>query len=179
MNNLPKYKFTLVPIDLSNSQQHRSILSELFDIGDKEKIYSIDFEKYGVKVLYVWNTEQYNNSDEATIELRDDIIPSVCHFIKLLPTINQHNKVILEYNPAQNESIIVVGEGDKLLIANSYKSVDFSSAIYYLLEILRQNQLNPLQTVVNLCGQISLEDISYLEKYIKGAKVLPADYNNI
>ncbi len=157
--------FTVVPADFSNPNAQHRVLEELFGIDENEKVYSTAVEVYGVKVLYS-KPSDYSPSLKSTLPL-----PSVVRYLIELQSIKDYNKLIAEYNKEKGIFILTLAAGEQLLIANGYKATDFGSVIYFILEALRQNQINPQQTVVNLYAAIGIDELEKLESYVKGVKI--------
>lgn len=154
MSYISNAKFTVVPSSLTNPNDQYRIMDEVFGVAEGEKVYSENIESYGVKVLY-----------------KSSELPSVVRYLNQLHSLKDYNKLIAEYDNKEGIVVIALGEGEKLLIANAYKTADFGSAVYYILEALRQNQMNPQQTTVNLYAAVSVDELQLLEKYVKGVKV--------
>ncbi len=159
----PTTRFTMVPLELSNNNVHHIIMDELFDSDkDQAQIKSLDIPHYNTKILYSFLKDGGNK-----------VLPTIYKYLITLPTLRDYNKVILEYNLLKDTSLIVVAEGDKLLIANSYKTINFATAIYYILEILNKSQMNPKQTNVNIYGSVHPFDLKKLEKFVRRVRVSP------
>lgn len=153
------HSFTIVPLTFNNPSNQFRVMEELFGVEEGERVYSTNVECYDVKVLYKLKLGEEN------------IIPSVVKYLNNLYKLKEYNRLIVEYNIEKGKTIIVLGEGEKLLLANSYNTVDFGSAIYYILEVLRENQINPHQTLVNLYAAPTIDELNLIERYLKGVKV--------
>lgn len=154
--------FTVIPSDISNPNSQFRIADELFGVGEEEKVFTENVECYGVKVLY---KAPSGHSGES------NTFPSIVRYLNELPTIKEYNKLIAEYNKEKGTLVLALAEGERLLIANCYKTADFGSAIYYMLEALKQNQLNPQQTLVNLYAAVGTDELEKLQKYVKGVRI--------
>ena len=151
--------FTIVPLELQNPNSQYNIIDELFTVSSNEEVCRCNIEYYNIQVIY------------KTIKGKKSGIPTICKYLSELPKLSAYNKVIVEYNVEPQRTIIAMAEGERLLIANSYHTVDFGSAIYYLLECFKQNQINPKQTIINLYAALSIDELNMLHKFVKGVKV--------
>ena len=91
--------------------------------------------------------------------------------LKDLSCLKEHNKLILDFDIDRRQSCILLAEGDRLIAANSYRTVDFPTAIYYMLELLSKSQINPQQTTVNLIGKADDAQLDLLRSYVKDIKL--------
>ncbi|MGM9774243.1 MAG: DUF3822 family protein [Candidatus Egerieousia sp.] len=159
--------FTLVPKELAGKdtepeEAYRKIMKELYPLSDEDKVFHIDIPDYQAVLLYSWK-------HAGAVE--EDVRPEISEYIFALSKIPEHNKAILRYVKAENSedssTLILIADGSDLIAANHYHTTDFGSAIYYLMEILKQSQMNPKQTSVHVIGEISADDKEQAEKYVR------------
>lgn len=159
--------FTLVPEGTEGERNelkktYRRIMEELYPISGSDEVFFMDIPDYHAVLLYSW-AHGVNTAKETK--------PEICRYLSALPRISEHNKAILRYNKAENSgessTLILIADGDRLITANHYHTTDFGSAIYYMMEILRQSQINPHQTSVHLIGEISEEERERAERYVR------------
>ncbi len=163
--------FTLVPKEIKGEgdelkRTYRRIMEELYPISDSDEVFFIDVPEYEAVLLYSWKPGSNAAKDSK---------PEIYRYLSALPGLSEHNKAILRYGKAENSgespTLIIVADGDRLITANHYHTTDFGSAIYYLMEILRQSQINPQQTSVHLFGEITREEIEMAARYVRGCIV--------
>lgn len=160
--------FTLVPASgdgcgaAPDESVCRKIMKALYPIAETDKVHTLGIPEYGAVLLYSWKGET-GPCDKA--------VPEIYAHLKRLPALPEHNKAIVDFKRAGNSgdpsTLIAVADGERLITANHYHTTDFGSAVYYLMEILRQSQMNPQQTRVRICGEVTEEDSAMLEKYVK------------
>lgn len=160
--------FTLVPASGDNGSAApdesvcRKIMETLYPIAETDEVYTLGIPEYGAVLLYAWKnaTEQCESA-----------APEIYAHLRRLPELPEHNKAIVDFKRAGNSgapsTLIAVADGERLITANHYHTTDFGSAVYYLMEILRQSQMNPQQTLVRVRGDVTAEDSAMLEKYVK------------
>lgn len=158
----PISEFTVIPSGLSNPNAQYRVADEMFGVKEGENVFSEPVEYYDIRVLF--KAPSLRTGEGGTL-------PSIVRYLNELPTVKAFNKLIAEYNKEKGVLILALAEGERLLIANCYKTPDFGSAIYYILEALKQNQLNPQQTVVNLYAALGSDDLEKIQKYVKGVKI--------
>lgn len=158
-------KFTLVPAALNSAEEQAHILRNQFGLGNEEIIRSAALPKYNVLLVYSANYTDENSVGNIASEAS---FPVIYKYIQRLEQIPDNNKAVLEYNPDKKTACIVIGEGENLIMANSYHAADFNSAVYFLLETLHQRQMNPAQTVAEVYGEISDSELNRITTFLKG-----------
>ncbi len=143
-------KFTLVPKQMANA----GYLNGIFDITQNESIGSLELEQYGA-VLHFAAEKQ-------------DSTPLIYHLLQHLKEIKEHNKLSVSYNKENGVIFVAAAQGEKLLLANSYKAADFTTALYYITLVAQQVMFNPQLTMVNIYGKIGAGNEDLLNTYYKG-----------
>lgn len=162
-------KFTLVPEEITSAEQQRKIMSELFDVADAEQLRSLQLSKYHALLLYSAN--YLNENGEPSIA-EETSLPVIFKYINSLDEITAYNKAILDYSKDYKTSYIAIGQGDKLIMANSFATSGATSALYFLLEALRQKQINPKQTSVQIYGELSEQELTIFKSYLMEVRQL-------
>ncbi len=162
----PTSLFTLVPAEGSLKMPLQQILAELFNLPQETEVFTEDVPEYNATLVYCWERE-HNQALSPMASLK----PTVLKHLKFLSKIKEHNKLILDFDITRKKTTLLLAEGERLILANSYHTVDFGSAIYYMLELLRKSQLNPQQTTVNLYGKTTDEELKRLKDYVKEIKI--------
>ena len=98
-------------------------------------------------------------------------MPTVYRHLKDLSALKDYNKLIVDFDIDRKQTCILLAEGEKLIAANSYRTVDFPTAVYYMLELLNKSQINPQQTTVNLIGKADDSQLRMLKTYVKDIKL--------
>ncbi len=129
-------------------------LNEIFNIAQNESIGNLELEQY--------NAVLYFAAEES------DATPLIYHLLQQLQQTKEHNKLCVSYNKKVGIVYVAAAQGDKLLLANSYKAADFTTALYFIMLATQQVMFNPHLTQVNVYGNIEPEDEALLNTYYKG-----------
>lgn len=80
-----------------------------------------------------------------------------------------HNRVVASYG--DSFLTLVISEGDKLLLCNSYKAEDFTTALYYVFFAIRQFQFNPEVTTIYFRNELDEDSQMMLYRYFSGVEI--------
>ena len=150
-------KFTLIPKHLYN----QNYLSEMFTVTDQDIIRSIELEKQNAILAFV---APKNNSSEEEL-------PLVHGLIEYAYTLQDHNKVVINYCKEKNLTHIVAIEGSRLLLANTYRTTDVKSILYYATLVAQQVMFNPHLTKVHIYDSLENDGVELLDKYFSGVTI--------
>ena len=159
-------KFTIVPEEINSPEQQKKIMLELFAIAPDEIIRHAELPEHHALLLFSANYADENGKPAIAGE---DVLPIIYKYIKRLEEISEYNKAILDFDRTSKTSYIAINQGDKLIIANSFHTSDSASALYFLLEALRQKQINPRQTALEIYSILSKSELALFRSYLKKA----------
>lgn len=143
-------KCTLVPVRYWSEEESRCILSSLYSLDADDEIRHIDFPDHDAVLIYA---------------SKDGVEPAIAGLLRKLGSCSEHNKILARVEDGILD--LVIAEGDRLLLANSYPARDFTSAEYYIFFAMKSLQLNPEVSVISICSDISAEEEMSLYRYFK------------
>ena len=161
----PTSLFALVPKGFSSEAASEKILRDLFGLDSSFKVLSEDVPQYQATLLYAWEKV------EMDILPSDNIKPLVLKQLKDLSAISEHNRLLMDFSLERKSTTILLAEGERLIAANSYHTVDLPSAIYYMLEILHKSQINPQQTTLHFSGKADDGQLKNIRSYVKEVRL--------
>ena len=159
-------KFTIVPEEINLPEQQKKIMQEQFATAPDEIIRCAELPEHHALLLFSANYADENGKPAITGE---DDRPIIYRHIKRLEEISEYNKAILDFDRTNKTSYITINQGDKLMMANSFHTPDSASALYFLLEALRQKQINPRQTALEIYGTLYKSELALFKSYLKKA----------
>ncbi|MBR6465854.1 MAG: DUF3822 family protein [Bacteroidales bacterium] len=161
----PTHLFTLVPEGFSDRKNRETIFCTLFPTEKDAEVLSVPVPQYSAVLIYSWEGRNRSITPEP------GVLPTVFKHLKDLSALKDHNKLIVDFDIDRKQTCILLAEGEKLIAANSYHTVDFPTAVYYMLELLSKSQINPQQTTVNLIGKADDSQLKMLKSYVKDIKL--------
>ena len=149
-NYITTEKFTLIP----TKWYKQEYLGEIFELKEAEVVKSYTLPSHNATLVCAFPED--NAKKDAT--------PLVMYLIGYLDKITDHNKIIINYNKELNLLTAVAAEGNKLLMANSFRCTHINTLLYFLTLICQQVMFNTQITCINIYGKIETEE----EKLISG-----------
>ena len=147
-------KYTLVPKEFFNGDTQ--LLSQVIEVSPTETVQYVELPAFEAVLLFVPGPE--------------DAKPHIYDLLGRLADIPDYNKVLICIDgPALH---LAIAASDKLLLANSYKAEDFTTALYYIFAAMRDFQINPQMTTLYYKGEIGYESQEVLFSYFKGVERL-------
>lgn len=143
--------YTIVPSSFFSKDNARKILAELVPIQKEDKVNYQELPEHGAVLVYCGDT-----------------VPPIATLIGRLRSVKEYNRVLFLFD---GEAIhLAVGEGERLLFANSFPANDFVTAEYFLFASLKEFQINPDVTTLYYEGELSYECREELFKYFSGVE---------
>ena len=158
--------FTLVPEGFADDRSGEKILRDLFGLDSSYTVRSAEVPQYGAVLLYAWE-----KATGSGIVPSESIKPLVLKQLKDLSALSEHNKLIMDFDISKKRTTLLLAEGERLITANSFHTVDIPSAIYYMLEILHKSQINPQQTSLHFSGKADDGELNTLKSYVKDVRL--------
>ena len=144
-------KCTLVPTRFFDEKVSRCILSELFPLDASEQVSHIAVPRFDAVMVYA-----------------GDRVPVLYDMLCATERCTEYNKVLVSI--ADGAVDIVLAQGEKLLLANSYPAVDFTTAEYFIFFAMKSLQLNPEVSTITMMTELSAEEEMSLYRYFKSVE---------
>ena len=148
-------KCTLVPSDFFDAACAGDYLAQVVDLPQGATVRSELIPEYNA--YFVWAQE-----GEAD--------PRMLGILRELHECPDYNKILCSWE--EGELYLAIAQGRTLLLANTYKAADFTTAEYYIFLALKSLQLNPEISTICLRSKVSPEDKMSLYRYFKAVESL-------
>ena len=146
-------KCTLVPTRCFEEGDARCILGELYPLAESETVSFLEVPRYEAVFLY---------------STPDGQPPVLYDLVTGLDACPEYNKILFQYGDGVLD--LAIGQGGRLLLANSYPAPDFTTAEYYLFLAMKSLQLNPEVSTVTVRSSLSPEEELSLYRYFKSVE---------
>ncbi len=141
-------KHTLIPSPLFRPEQAVQVLKQLFSIADLDEINHMDIPSAGATCIYALPGPVSTTIVKRQRNAR--FYASILPLYEFLRTQKDYSRALLCYGETQIHLILM--QGDKLLLCNSYAVDRFSTSLYFLFFALKQWQLNPHSLSLYITG---------------------------
>ena len=92
-------------------------------------------------------------------------LPEAYYMLQQLQDIPEYNKILVSYMDGYVH--IVISQGKSLLLCNSYRAVDFTTAEYFIFLAMKRLQLNPEVSTIAFRTSLTEEEEMSLYRYFK------------
>ena len=147
------HKCTLVPARFFEEGDARCILSDLYSLTDSETVSCLEIPRYEAVFIFASPEDQP---------------PVLYRLICELERCPEYNKILFHFGDGSFD--LAIGQGERLLLANSYPAGDFTTAEYYLFLAMKSLQLNPEVSTVVAASELSAEEEMSLYRYFKAVE---------
>lgn len=150
--------FTLVPSGFFDPAAERETLAEVANIEEGAAIAHADIPQYDAVLIYTVGGDSGVSDPEILNVLRD------------LPNCAEYNKILC----SMVDGVLYLGiaQGRSLLLANSYRVQNFTSAEYFIFLAMKSLQLNPEVSTICWRTPLNSDDEMSLYRYFKAVEVL-------
>ncbi|MBQ0127509.1 MAG: DUF3822 family protein [Bacteroidales bacterium] len=150
--------FTLVPSGFFDPAAERETLAEVANIEEGAAVAHADIPQYDAVLIYTVGGDSGVSDPEILNVLRD------------LPNCAEYNKILC----SMVDGVLYLGiaQGRSLLLANSYRVQNFTSAEYFIFLAMKSLQLNPEVSTICWRTPLNSDDEMSLYRYFKAVEVL-------
>lgn len=159
-------KTALVPEQFYSDEARRAALDDVVALSETDIVDSVAIPELGAVLIYSNSIgETLTKTMAETVLMTDGSkaipLPEHYHMLKSLNDMTEYNKIIASYS--DGFLYLVVAQGRSLLLCNSYRAADFTTAEYFIFLALKKLQLNP--EVSTICFRTPLEPEQEMSLY--------------
>ena len=168
-------KFTLVPEQFFSPDQCRQALSEVVRLRDDDDVEYVPVPQFGAVLVYSNSIDETLSKAVSQTVLNTSgqssrVLPEMFYILRDLPECPDYNKILATYKDGYLH--LAIAQGKSLLLANSYKAVDFTTAEYFLFLALKTLQLNPEVSTISWRMPLSQDEEMSLYRYFKAVETI-------
>ena len=166
-------KVTLVPEQFQDANADVSMLSAVADLEKGDSVSSVAVPEFAAVLLYSNNIgETLSKVISETVLDKDGNkatpLPEMYYMLKTVLDLPDYNKILASY--MDGVLYLVITQGKTLLLCNSFKSPDFTTAQYFIFLTMKKLQLNPEVSTICFRTPLSDEDEMSLYRYFKNVE---------
>ena len=167
------HKCTLVPSQFFQQESAAHLLSEVVDINDGDPVESVAMEESAAVLVYSNAIgETLSKVISETVRLTDGgkvrPLPEMYYILKELPKLSDYNRILASY--MDGILYLAIAQGKSLLLCNTYKALDFTTAEYFIFLAMRKLQLNPEVSTICFRTPLDEEEEMSLYRYFKNVE---------
>lgn len=168
-------KFALIPSQFHHPMNMRKNLSEVARIEEQDVVESADIPEFAAVLLYS-NTigETLSKVVSETVLTAEgekaSPFPEIYFMLKVLPDLPEYNKILASY--MDGYLYLTIAQGRSLLLCNSFRAPDFTTAEYFIFMAMKKLQLNPEVSTITFRTSLEAEEEMSLYRYFKCVEVI-------
>ena len=166
-------KATLVPSQFFSSEVAQNLLSEVVSLKEDDVVESVPVPEYDAVLVYSNNigqtlTRVVSETVLCTDGSKAHPLPVMYHMLKALPSLPDYNKILAAY--MDGVLYLALAQGKTLLLCNSFKAPDFTTAQYFIFLALKRLQLNPEMSAITFMTALDYEQEMSLYRYFRSVE---------
>ena len=166
-------KAALVPFQFYAEGAQTQQLGEVVALNEGESVESIQLPELNAVLLYSNNIGQTLTKVVAETVLRTDgnkarPLPVTYYMLKSLSCITDYNKIIAAY--MDGVLYLTIAQGSTLLLCNTFKAPDFTTAQYFIFLAMKKLQLNPEMSSIAFMTQLDYDQEMSLYRYFRSVE---------
>ena len=168
-------KTALVPAQFHAKEAEHKLLSDVVALREGESVESVDVPEYNAVLLYSNNIGETLTRVVSETVLRTDgskarPLPVMYYMLKSLASLPEYNKILAAY--MDGVLYLVLAQGATLLLCNSFKAPDFTTAMYFIFLAMKRLQLNPELSTISFMTQLDYEQEMSLYRYFRSVEYI-------
>ena len=166
-------KTALVPAQFHSPEVAKELLSKVVSINDDELVRSVEVPEFNSVLVYSNNigetlTRVISETVLHTDGTKSQPLPVMYYMLKSLADLPDYNKILAAY--ADGILYLVLAQGATLLLCNSFKAPDFTTAQYFIFLALKRLQLNPEMSTITFMTALDYEQEMSLYRYFRSVE---------
>ncbi len=166
-------KCALVPAHFHHPDHVRKNLSEVVSLSDSDYVGFVEVPEHAAVLLYSNSIGETLSKVISETVLRIDgnktaPLPELYYMLRQLPSLQDYNKILASY--VDGYVYLVIAQGKSLLLCNSFRAQDFTTAEYFIFLAMKKLQLNPEVSTVTFRTPLSDEQEMSLYRYFKNVE---------
>ena len=166
---------TLVPQNFYRHESAKSLLQDVVRLPEGAVVDSVEIPEFGAVLIY-------SNSIGGTLHKviadsvlmidgnKAQLLPEMYYMLKEVLNIGEYNRILASYMDGVLH--LVVAQGKTLLLCNTFKAPDFTTAEYFIFMVMKKLQLNPEMSSVTFRTPLNEEQEMSLYRYFKSVDII-------
>jgi hypothetical protein len=161
---------TLVPQDFYNDESAREQLADVVKLPEGAVTDAVPVPEFGSVLVFsstVGGTLHKVLSESVLLTDGNKVkpLPEMYYMLKEVLSLPEYNRILASY--MDGILYLVVAQGKTLLLCNSYKAPDFTTAEYFIFMVMKKLQLNPEMSTITFRTPLTDEQEISLYRYFK------------
>ncbi len=166
-------KCALIPSHFHHPLHVRKNLSDVVDIDETDSVDFVEVPEHAAVLLYSNSIGETLSRVMTETVLKIDggktkPLPEFHYMLKQLSELQDYNKILASYKDGY--LYLVIAQGKSLLLCNSFRAPDFTTAEYFIFMAMKKLQLNPEVSTISFRTELTEEQEMSLYRYFKNVE---------
>ena len=172
-------KFALVPLQFYAPENKRELLAEVVAVGNDEFVDDVEIPELASVLIYSNNVgETLSRVISETVLTTEGAktrpLPAVYQMLRKMGQLTDYNRILAAY--MDGHLYLVIAQGKTLLLCNSFKAPDFTTAQYFIFMAMKKLQLNPEMSTISFMTPLDAEQEMSLYRYFRSVNIYNTRY---
>jgi len=168
-------KCTLVPAQFHSPEVSAGLLADVVRLDEGDTVSYVELPDLGSVLVYsniIGETLSKVISETVmTVDgMKTPPLPEIYYMLKSLSDLEEYNKIVASY--VDGVLYLVIAQGRTLLLCNTYKAPDFTTAEYFIFLAMKKLQLNPEMSTITFRTPLDEEEEMSLYRYFKNVDII-------
>ena len=168
-------KFALVPSQFYSTENKRSLLTDVTSVGDEEPVDCVEIPQHNAVLLYSNSIGETLSKVLAETVLCTDgtkahPLPVMYYMLRNLDGLSEYNRILAAYK--DEVLYLVIAQGKTLLLCNSFRAPDFTTAQYFIFLAMKKLQLNPEMSTLTFMTRLDEEQEMSVYRYFRSVEYI-------
>ena len=166
---------TLVPKDFHSSESSIEQLSAVVALPEDAVVESVSVPEFASVLVYsssVGGTLHKVLAESVRLTDGNKVrpLPEMYYMLKDVLALPDYNRILASY--MDGVLYLVISQGKTLLLCNSFKAPDFTTAEYFIFMVMKKLQLNPEVSTITFRTPLTDEQEMSLYRYFKSVDTI-------
>ncbi len=166
-------KCAMIPAHFHHPLHIRKNLSEVVALSESDPVDSVEIPEHAAVLLYSNAIGETLSKVMSETVLKMDgtkasPLPEMYYMLRQLSELQDYNKILASY--MDGYLYLVIAQGKSLLLCNSFRAQDFTTAEYFIFLCLKKLQLNPEVSTISFRTALTDEQEMSLYRYFKNVE---------
>ena len=166
-------KCALIPSNFFSPESARDLISRSVVLNETDQVCNVDVPQFGAVLIYSNSigeslSRAISDTILTTAGNKSEVFPELYYILGALPQCRDYNKILASF--CDGYLYLAIAQGKSLLLCNSFKAADFTTAEYFLFMAMKKLQLNPEVSTICFRTPLGADEEMSLYRYFNSVE---------
>jgi hypothetical protein len=142
-------------------------------LNETDQVCNVDVPQFGAVLIYSNSigeslSRAISDTILTTAGNKSEVFPELYYILGALPQCRDYNKILASF--CDGYLYLAIAQGKSLLLCNSFKAADFTTAEYFLFMAMKKLQLNPEVSTICFRTPLGADEEMSLYRYFNSVE---------